>query len=84
MSSVLDRSEKIYNAWTPARRAANAALWNEKRPDDPDEYTIYNVLCPEIRKGWSKKEESGRRSTRHLEIVQVIAMFRKSRYPYLD
>lgn len=28
---------------------------------DPDEHTIYNVLCPEIRSKWSKREEYKRR-----------------------
>ena len=28
---------------------------------DPDEHTIYNVLCPAIRAGWTAKEELSRR-----------------------
>lgn len=28
---------------------------------DPDEHTIYNVLCPAIRATWSKAEENNRR-----------------------
>ena len=28
---------------------------------DPDEYTIYNVLCPQIREKWSADQENSRR-----------------------
>jgi hypothetical protein len=29
---------------------------------DPDEYTIWHVLCPAIRKGWTKAMERDRRA----------------------
>ena len=40
---------------------------------DPDEHTIYNVLCPAIRAKWSKREELNRRmSGRRLEMALQV------------
>ena len=42
---------------------------------DPDEHTIYNVLCPEIRATWKPYEERERRVQRcgHVEIHSASA-----------
>ena len=57
-----------YKAWTPERRAAlsrdRISKAQQRRFDDgidPDEDTIYNVLCPQIRETWSVEMEQMRR-----------------------
>lgn len=57
----LSQVECILNSLTPAKRAQMSLKYNVRNPDDPDEDTIYNVLCPLIRAGWSKCEENERR-----------------------
>lgn len=55
--------ELIARVWTPEKRERLADL-SEKRNallrEDPDEDTIYNVLCPKIREGWSEEIEQSR------------------------
>jgi hypothetical protein len=46
---------------------------------DPDEWTIYNVLCPKIREGWSKAQVESRRVFRP-EPMAVMTM----PDPYID
>lgn len=55
-TSDLSLSERHLNGWTPAARARSEAKYKERRPQDPDEDTIYNVLCPQIRATWSPFE----------------------------
>jgi hypothetical protein len=55
--------------WNRARWLSKQGLSQEdyhqqKRLDngqDPDEHTIWNILCPAIREGWSKAMERDRR-----------------------
>jgi hypothetical protein len=46
---------------------------------DPDEWTIYNVLCPRIREGWSKAQVESRRVFK-FEPMAVMNM----PDPYID
>jgi len=67
-----DEPEKpawTHEAWTPAKREAvsqryiDAELDQVKNGVIPDEQTIYNVLCPQIREGWSQAEKHKRRAS---------------------
>lgn len=46
------------NYWTQERREARSrkmqAMATVTHPNDPDEHTIYHVLCPAIRKNWTR------------------------------
>ena len=46
---------------------------------DPDEWTIYNVLCPKIREGWSEAQAESRRVFKR-EPMTVMTM----PDPYVD
>jgi len=62
------KSERSYKRWTVERRAQHGKAQEEQHQRtrfetgiDPDEDTIYNVLCPAIRQSWSHEEEVMRR-----------------------
>jgi hypothetical protein len=59
--SDLTHSESLLNKWTPSRRKTEEEKYMGPLPTDPDEDTIYNVICPLIRAGWSEGEERLRR-----------------------
>jgi hypothetical protein len=59
--SDLTLSEAMLNGWTPSKRRALEKRYLGPLPADPDEDTIYNVLCPQIRAAWSPYEERLRR-----------------------
>ena len=68
-----------YKAWTPERRAAVGVAQVLRRQQqrfddgiDPDEDTIYNVLCPQIRAAWSAEVEQMRRVGHNPEPLSVI------------
>lgn len=52
----LTHSECVLNKWTGERRRKQEERYLARRPEDPDEHTIYNVLCPQIRATWSPYE----------------------------
>jgi hypothetical protein len=59
----------MLNSWSPSRRKKSTDLYKDKRPTDPDEDTIWNVLCPQIQSTWSEYEERMRRVTRTPPII---------------
>lgn len=52
----LTHNERVLNKWDGARRRLREESYMDRRPQDPDEDTIYNVLCPQIRATWSPYE----------------------------
>lgn len=61
---VLSLRERMLNGWTPDKRRLQESRYIERLPDDPDEHTIYNVLCPQLRSKWRDGEEYERRVTK--------------------
>lgn len=71
----LTHNERVLNKWTGERRRKQEERYHKRRPEDPDEDTIYNVLCPRIRAGWVSRVEHEHRVTecQPVEIVEISA-----------
>lgn len=56
------RSERTQLEWANAQEEVHQQL-RTSLGIDPDEDTIYNVLCPQIRKTWTRRMENLRRAS---------------------
>ncbi len=63
----------MLNKWTGERRSRQEAKYKDKLPDDPDEHTIYNVLCPQIRATWSPYQRRMREAAKPqpVELLEI-------------